>query len=125
MFRRGGMAFLDSIEAAGYNPLHHRPSIGKGKQARLLGRALVTHLVAKDPKPAASGQEPSADHLLAQSYEERHRIARSSHSNFYYAFFLLPKKRRDGLAALYAFMRLVDDNSDEGNDLAVTQRGLA
>ncbi len=122
---RGGIAVLDAIEAAGYNTLHHRPSIGKGKQARLLGRALVTHLVAKDPKPAASGQEPSADHLLAQSYEECHRIARSSHSNFYYAFFLLPKKRRDGLAALYAFMRLVDDNADEGNDLAVKQRGLA
>src|SRR5712664_4010671 len=125
MFSRGGIAVLDAIEAAGYNTLHHRPSIGKGKQARLLGRALVTHLVAKDPKPAASGQEPSADHLLAQSYEECHRIARSSHSNFYYAFFLLPKKRRDGLAALYAFMRLVDDNADEGNDLAVKQRGLA
>ncbi len=125
MFSRGGIAVLDAIEAAGYNTLHHRPSIGKGKQARLLGRALVTHLVAKDPKPAASGQEPSADHLLAQSYEECHRIARSSHSNFYYAFFLLPKKRRDGLAALYAFMRLVDDVADEGNDLAVKQRGLA
>ena len=125
MFSRGGIAVLDAIEAAGYNTLHHRPSIGKGKQARLLGRALVTHLVAKDPKPAASGQEPSADHLLAQSYEECHRIARSSHSNFYYAFFLLPKKRRDGLAALYAFMRLVDDVADQGNDLAVKQRGLA
>ncbi len=125
MFSRGGIAVLDAIEAAGYNTLHHRPSIGKGKQARLLGRALVTHLVAKDPKPAASGQEPSADHLLAQSYEECHRVARSSHSNFYYAFFLLPKKRRDGLAALYAFMRLVDDVADQGNDLAVKQRGLA
>ena len=125
MFSRGGFAVLDAIEAAGYNTLHHRPSIGKAKQARLLGRALVTHLVAKDPKSAAAAQEPSADHLVAQSYEECHRIARSSHSNFYYAFFLLPKKRRDGLAALYAFMRLVDDVADEGHDLATKQRGLA
>src|SRR5712692_1162739 len=125
MFSRGGFAVLDAIEAAGYNTLHHRPSIGKAKQARLLGRALVTHLVAKDPKSAAAAREPSADHLVAQSYEECHRIARSSHSNFYYAFFLLPKKRRDGLAALYAFMRLVDDVADQGNDLAVKQRGLA
>jgi len=125
MFSRGGFAVLDAIEAAGYNTLHHRPSIGKAKQARLLGRALATHLVAKDPKSAAAAREPSADHLVAQSYERCHRIARSSHSNFYYAFFLLPKKRRDGLAALYAFMRLVDDVADEGHDLATKQRGLA
>jgi squalene synthase HpnC/squalene synthase HpnD len=125
MFSRGGIAVLDAIEAAGYNTLHHRPSIGKAKQARLLGRALVTHLVAKDSKPATAAQEQSADRLLAQSYEECHRIARSSHSNFYYAFFLLPKKRRDGLAALYAFMRLVDDVADQDNDLAAKQRGLA
>jgi squalene synthase HpnC/squalene synthase HpnD len=124
MFSRGGLAVLDAIEAAGYNTLHHRPSIGKGKQARLLGRALVTHLVARDSKLAANPQEQSSD-LIAQSYEECHRIARSSHSNFYYAFFLLPKKRRDGLAALYAFMRLVDDVADENNDVSAKQRGLA
>jgi len=125
MFSRGGIAVLDAIEASGYDTLHQRPSIGKGKQARLLGRALVTQLVAKDPRPVAATQEQSADHLVAQSYEACHRIARSSHSNFYYAFFLLPKKRRDGLAALYAFMRLVDDVADQGNDLAAKQRGLA
>src|SRR5258706_10627264 len=88
MFSRGGLAVLDAIEASGYDTLHERPSIGKGKQARLLGRALVTHLVARDPKPAARNQEEIAD-SVAQSYEECHRIARSSHSNFYYAFFLL------------------------------------
>ncbi len=124
MFSRGGLAVLDAIEASGYDTLHERPSIGKGKQARLLGRALVTHLVAKDPKPAAGNQEEIAD-SVAQSYEECHRIARSSHSNFYYAFFLLPRKRRDGLAALYAFMRLIDDVADEGDDVSAKQRGLA
>ncbi|TMP90550.1 MAG: phytoene/squalene synthase family protein [Verrucomicrobia bacterium] len=62
---------------------------------------------------------------VANSYEHCHRIARSSHSNFYYAFFLLPKPKRDALAALYAFMRLIDDVSDEGQDLAAKQRGLA
>jgi squalene synthase HpnC/squalene synthase HpnD len=124
MFSRGGLAVLDAIEAAGYDTLHNRPAIGKGKQARLLGRALVTHLIAKDPKPAANGQEQSVD-LVARSYEACHRIARSSHSNFYYAFFLLPRKRRDGLAALYAFMRLVDDVADEKNDVATKQRALA
>jgi squalene synthase HpnC len=125
MFSRGGIAVLDAIEAIGYNTLHHRPSIGKAKQARLLGRALVTHLVAKDPKTPTAAEEQAADHLVAQSYAESHRIARSSHSNFYYAFFLLPKSRRDGLASLYAFMRLVDDVADEGDDLAAKQRALA
>jgi squalene synthase HpnC len=128
MFSRGGLAVLDAIEASGYDTLHARPSIGKGKQARLLGRALVTHLVARDPKPAATKQSTHQEEIadsVAQSYEECHRIARSSHSNFYYAFFLLPRKRRDGLAALYAFMRLVDDVADEGNDVSVKQRGLA
>src|SRR5258708_12181625 len=46
-------------------------------------------------------------------------------SNFYYAFYLLPKLKRDGLAALYAFMRLVDDVADEGQNLETKQRGLA
>jgi squalene synthase HpnC/squalene synthase HpnD len=124
MFSRGGIAVLDAIEAAGYDTLHNRPSIGKAKQARLLGRALVTHLVAKDPKPASGAQQESSD-FVARSYEACHRVARSSHSNFYYAFFLLPRKRRDGLAALYAFMRLVDDVADEKNDVATKQRGLA
>jgi phytoene synthase len=62
---------------------------------------------------------------VSSSYSECHRIARAAHSNFYYAFYLLPKPKRDGLAALYAFMRLVDDVADEGRDLAAKQRGLA
>ncbi len=43
MFSRGGMAVLDAIEYSGYNTLHHRPTVGKTKQAALLGRALLTH----------------------------------------------------------------------------------
>src|SRR4030095_12040027 len=62
---------------------------------------------------------------IARSYENCHQIARAARSNFYYAFYLLPKAKRDGLAALYAFMRLVDDVADEGDDLSVKQRGLA
>jgi phytoene synthase len=52
-------------------------------------------------------------------------VARAAHSNFYPAFFLLPKAKRDGIVALYAFMRLIDDVSDEGANLAEKQRGLA
>src|SRR5438552_14294169 len=63
--------------------------------------------------------------MTAESYEACHAIARAARSNFYHAFFLLPKPKRDGLAALYAFMRLVDDVAYEGVDLAAKQRGLA
>ena len=132
MFTRGGLAVLDAIEAMGYNTLHRRPAVSKVKQARLLGRTLVKHLINKNSKgdekvspPAVVGAAPADEMNLAQSYEECHRIARASHSNFYYAFFLLAKPKRDALAALYAFMRLVDDVSDEDQGLLAKQRGLA
>jgi squalene synthase HpnC len=135
MFSRGGVAVLDAIEAMGYDTLHRRPAITKGKQVRLLGRSLLTHLVAKPmlPKSESGGVAvvgaqhavPALGISAASSYEECHRIARAAHSNFYYAFFLLPKPRRDALAALYAFMRLVDDVADDGHDFAAKQRGLA
>jgi squalene synthase HpnC len=135
MFSRGGIAVLEVIETMGFDTLHQRPAISKSKQVRLLGRAVLSHLVAKPIRPE-SKDEASA-FLVAQhaaplqsmsvpdSYAACHRIARAAHSNFYYAFFLLPKPKRDALAALYAFMRLVDDVADEGNDLAAKQRGLA
>jgi phytoene synthase len=135
MFTRGGVAVLDAIESQGYDTLHQRPAVSKVKQASLLGRTLVKHLVSTDAISVEKGPSTpvvEARHVshsdqmsLAQSYEECHRIARAAHSNFYYAFFLLPKPKRDALAALYAFMRLVDDVSDEGHELAAKQRGLA
>jgi phytoene synthase len=63
--------------------------------------------------------------VLARSYCECHSVARAAASNFYYAFYLLPSAKRDALAALYAFMRLVDDVADEPGDVASKQRGLA
>ena len=137
MFSRGGLAVLDAIEASGYDTLHHRPSISKAKQARLLGRSLLAHLAAGIPRlrapqasaapqaraPRSPDSQPGAN--VARSYATCHTIARASRSNFYYAFYLLPKPKRDALAALYAFMRLIDDVADEGADLAAKQRGLA
>ncbi len=133
MFSRGGLAVLDAIKALGYDTLHHRPAVSKLKQAVLLSRALVAHLGGGNPRsnevaPAIVGAQQAAPELsttVAESYEASHSIARASRSNFYYAFFLLAKPKRDGLAALYAFMRLVDDVADEGADLAAKQRGLA
>jgi squalene synthase HpnC len=133
MFSRGGIAVLDSIEAQGYDTLHRRPSVSKGKQVRLLGRAMLSNLRKKKASvttiPLAAAEKPASNQPsatdVAASYEECQRIAREAHSNFYPAFFLLPKAKRDSIVALYAFMRLVDDVSDEGADLAEKQRGLA
>jgi len=135
MFTRGGWAVLDAIEAMGYDTLHHRPAVSKVKQAGLLVRTLVKHLLSKNsnsrgkvPAPAVVGAQhatPLSSESIEASYEACHSIARASGSNFYYAFFLLPKPKRDALAALYAFMRLVDDVSDEDQGLLAKQRGLA
>src|SRR6266481_6135328 len=135
MFSRGGLAVLDAIEATGYDTLHHRPAISKSKQARLLGRALGLHLIGRNSKPdeaartsaLARAQQAAlqASVTIPESYLECHRVARAARSNFYYAFFLLPKAKQDALVALYAFMRLVDDVADEAGDLAAKQRGLA
>jgi len=133
MFSRGGLAVLDAIEAIGYDTLHQRPEVSKGKQVRLLGRAIVAYMWGATPTPITVAQTSHAEsdtqavELLdiPQSYEECHRIAREAHSSFYPAFFLLPKAKRDGIVALYAFMRRIDDVSDQGADLAAKQRGLA
>ncbi len=140
MFSRGGVAVLESIEAMGYDTLHRRPAISRATQARLLGRALLGQLFAvgraddgraarpdDDIERARSAASPDTggSNALAASYAECRRVAREASSNFYYTFFLLPRPKRDALCALYAFMRLVDDVSDEPGDLAQKQRGLA
>jgi len=144
MFSRGGIAVLDAIESTGYNTLYHRPAISKTKQATLLGRALVSQFfssrvstarsVSRAEPASASPSFIGAQHAAPQaptkseietSYAACHHIARVARSNFYYAFYLLPKPKRNGLAALYAFMRLVDDVADEGSGIASKQRGLA
>ncbi|PYU33027.1 MAG: phytoene/squalene synthase family protein [Acidobacteria bacterium] len=49
---------------------------------------------------------------IERSYEYCRGVARNAASNFYYAFYMLPRPKRDALCAIYAFMRLVDDASD-------------
>jgi len=50
---------------------------------------------------------------VAASYDHCRKTARAAARNFYYGFMLLPAAKRDALCALYAFMRGVDDISDE------------
>jgi phytoene synthase len=59
---------------------------------------------------------PGSPPALTDAYAECERIARASSSSFTLAFRLLPHERRQGLAALYAFCRIVDDAADESRD---------
>lgn len=42
-------------------------------------------------------------------------ITRRAAKNFYYAFLVLPRRKREALCAVYAFMRLCDDITDDPN----------
>jgi squalene synthase HpnC len=141
MFSRGGLAVLKAIEDMGYDTLNHRPAISKAKQGLLLGRVLIAQAFRANPgarestavfweaRQVFSGESPIAAPLFPRdptaSYRDCHRIARGAKSSFYPAFFLLPKHKRDGITALYAFMRLIDDVSDDSGDVSAKQRNLA
>lgn len=140
LFSRGGLAILDAIERSGYNTLERRPALTKWTQLRLLARALgakvfaASSSVSEDPAPAkasalakAREEKTSAadSRAAAASYAECNRIARAAHSSFYLAFYGLRKEKRNGLCALYAFMRLVDNVSDEPGDIESKRRALA
>ncbi len=50
---------------------------------------------------------------LRAAYAECRRLARRHYENFPTASFLVPRDRRDALAAIYAFARYADDIADE------------
>ncbi len=50
---------------------------------------------------------------LAVAYSVCRGITRSSAKNFYYAFLVLPRAKREALYAVYAFMRGCDDIADD------------
>jgi squalene synthase HpnC len=143
MFSRGGLAILDAIEASGYNTLAHRPALTKWTQMQLLAGALASRVFSRSVNSKAPAATPvesdriagassgtvavmhSDSESVATSYAECGRIAKESRSSFYLAFFGLRKEKRNALCALYAFMRLVDNVSDEPGDLESRRNGLA
>jgi squalene synthase HpnC len=139
LFSRGGLAILDAIEAAGYNTLDHRPALTKRTKLALLSRALLSKMGGSSSKemPVAATAAPFAktsvvsrpslarSQAVEPSYAECNRIARAANSSFYLAFYGLRKEKRNALCALYAFMRLVDNISDEPGDVEAKRRGLA
>jgi phytoene synthase len=50
---------------------------------------------------------------LVMAYSVCRGITRSAAKNFYYAFLVLPRRKREALCAVYAFMRQCDDMADD------------
>ncbi len=48
-----------------------------------------------------------------RTFDYSKQVARKSGSNFYFSFFFLPREKREGIMAVYAFSRLLDDAVDE------------
>jgi squalene synthase HpnC/squalene synthase HpnD len=150
LFSRGGVAILDAIETSGYNTLEHRPALTKWTQLSLLGRTLITmpfsrssssgvpeRIAEKNEDSDSDRAQTAESHTITASagapysesvrasYAECNRIARAARSSFYLAFFGLRKEKRNALCALYAFMRLVDNVSDDPGSLESKRQGLA
>jgi 15-cis-phytoene synthase len=52
---------------------------------------------------------------LHMAYSVCRGITRAEARNFYYAFLILPKRKREALCAVYAFMRRCDDIADDSS----------
>lgn len=61
---------------------------------------------------------------LRQAWQHCALVTRRAAGNFYYAFIFLPKERRRGIQALYAFLRAGDDaaDSEQGNKAELLNR---
>ena len=52
---------------------------------------------------------------LSMAYSVCRSIARAAAKNFYYGFAVLPRRKRNALSAVYAFMRRCDDIADDNS----------
>jgi 15-cis-phytoene synthase len=72
----------------------------------------------------AAHPTPTVALTLAQSYAACEALARRAASSFFSAFRVLSTPQRRSMCALYAFLRIADDISDEPGLLAEKQRQL-
>ena len=73
-----------------------------------MGKLGMSTAVQQAPTPFVPSESQ-----LAVAYSVCRSIARSAAKNFYYAFMVLPKPKRQALCAVYAFMRRCDDIADD------------
>ncbi|MGH9780296.1 MAG: squalene synthase HpnC [Candidatus Acidiferrales bacterium] len=66
LFNRGGCAVLDAIQSMGYDTLHQRPTLDRGVQARLLGRALISRILSSFRSSDDGGQKPENTSLAGR-----------------------------------------------------------
>ena len=59
---------------------------------------------------------------LVMAYSVCKGITRRAAKNFYYAFLVLPRRKREALCAVYAFMRLCDDIADDPSLIPTDRR---
>jgi len=63
-------------------------------------------------QPAIAPWTPAPPQLV-MAYSVCRGITRTAAKNFYYAFLVLPRRKREALCAVYAFMRRCDDIADD------------
>jgi phytoene synthase len=82
-----------------------------------MGKAGMSAAVQPAPTPFAPTESQ-----LAVAYSVCRSITRQAAKNFYYAFLVLPRPKRQALCAVYAFMRRCDDIADDESLLLYDRR---
>src|ERR1700676_1321525 len=94
---------LESSEAGSGRSCRAGEDVGEAA-----GEATLSTAVGNAPVQFA----PTASQL-DMAYSVCRSIARSAAKNFYYAFVVLPRRKRNALSTVYAFMRRCDDIADD------------
>jgi squalene synthase HpnC len=110
LFAAGGLSLLEAIRKQDYNVWIKRPTLSKFDKAKIATRQW-----------RRLRQRSTA---LQASYDACRAEARRSASSFAWAFWLLPRKKRMAMNALYAFLRRTDDLGDNKKPAAVRRADL-
>lgn len=76
--------------------------------------------ILTSPPPRAEGTR-----LLEWAYRDCRALARRHARNFFYSFLVLPRRQRQSMYALYAFMRQTDDLGDNHEPTEIRRQALA